>query len=156
MLPILAARGAELLLAQALLQLYSWCTETATNACCTQKSQNSTDNDLLVEERLIPYEPSYIVMNLAMSNNAWAKVDPNLKYPGVMSVDWVRVWQHPNKINVGCDAPGFPTSQYISCNRHLYLPDNERGMWKLPWCKEVTSGVSWVTGRRGMQVICNS
>jgi hypothetical protein len=37
---------------------------------------------LTVEQRLIPKEPSYLIMNLAMSNNAWAKVDENLTYPG--------------------------------------------------------------------------
>jgi hypothetical protein len=41
---------------------------------------------LTVEQRLIPKEPSYLIMNLAMSNNAWAKVDENLTYPGVIAI----------------------------------------------------------------------
>lgn len=38
---------------------------------------------LTIEQRLIPKEPSYLIINLAMSDNAWAKVDQNLTYPGV-------------------------------------------------------------------------
>jgi hypothetical protein len=103
---------------------------------------------LTVEQRLVPKEPSYLIMNLAMSDNAWAKVDENLTYPGVMSVDHVRIWQRPGKINVGCDpqavtdsGESFPTAQYISCNRHLYVEDSERGMWKFGVCKDISSQV---------------
>jgi hypothetical protein len=48
-------------------------------AACLQTSKEG----LTVEQRLIPKEPSYLIMNLAMSNNAWAKVDEDLTYPGV-------------------------------------------------------------------------
>lgn len=109
------------------------------------KKQTSPEG-LTVEQRLVPKEPSYLIMNLAMSNNAWAKVDENLTYPGVMSVDHVRIWQRPGKINVGCDpqavtdsGESFPTAQYISCNRHLYVEDSERGMWKFGVCKDISS-----------------
>lgn len=34
-----------------------------------------------------------------------------------MSVDYVRVYQPPDDINVGCDPADFPTSDYI--NRHI-------------------------------------
>jgi hypothetical protein len=30
-----------------------------------------------------------------------------------MRIDWVRVYQHPDKINIGCDPPERPTSAYI-------------------------------------------
>ena len=98
-------------------------------------------NGTTVEQRLIPYEPSYIVMNLAMSNSAWARVADDLQYPGVMSVDHVRIWQRPGSINVGCDPKEFPTSQYISCNRNLYLGVGERGAWKFPYCRDIHSQV---------------
>lgn len=97
--------------------------------------------NLTVADRLIPLEPLYIVMNLAMSNGAWARVADDLEYPGVMSIDHVRIWQRPSAISVGCDAANFTTSQYISCNRHLYLADNERGMWKFPYCRDINAGV---------------
>jgi hypothetical protein len=81
-------------------------------------------------------------MNLAMSDRAWAKVDPDLEYPATMSVDHVRIWQRPGAINVGCDPPGYPTSQYISCNRDLYMDEAEKPLWKFAYCENVTSEVS--------------
>lgn len=145
---------------------------------------------LTVEQRLIPKEPSYLIMNLAMSSNAWAKVDETLTYPGViaiakvdtiiiepiscpvlscfvlfllcsalyctgfscttstagcnvtwlgvyagvMSVDHVRIWQRPGRVSIGCDTPDYPTSEYISCNRDLYMPESEKGTWKFVYC----------------------
>lgn len=31
-----------------------------------------------------------------------------------MRLDYVRVYQHPDKINIGCDPPERPTSAYIN------------------------------------------
>lgn len=31
-----------------------------------------------------------------------------------MSVDYIRVYQDPDNINVGCDPEDFPTSKYIN------------------------------------------
>ena len=31
-----------------------------------------------------------------------------------MKVDWVRVYQDPENINIGCDPPNFPTEAYIN------------------------------------------
>lgn len=53
-------------------------------------------------------------MNLAMSNN-FAQVDfADLVFPAVMRVDWIRVYQPKNAINVGCDPTDFPTAAYIN------------------------------------------
>lgn len=30
-----------------------------------------------------------------------------------MRIDWIRVYQDPNAINIGCDPPDFPTKAYI-------------------------------------------
>lgn len=119
---------------------------------CLQTSPSNPANaadgaGLTVEQRLIPKEPSYLIMNLAMSESAWAKVDPDLQYPAVMSVDHVRIWQRPGAINVGCDAPGFPTTEYISCNRHLYMDEAEKPLWKFAYCNEVRGTVSCCCGR---------
>ena len=41
-----------------------------------------------------------------------------------MLVDWIRVYQHPDRINIGCDPPGFPTSDYISLFEEAYNNPN--------------------------------
>lgn len=52
-------------------------------------------------------------MNLGMSTN-FGNVDlKHLTFPATMSVDYIRVYQDPNAVNVGCDPPDFPTAAYI-------------------------------------------
>jgi hypothetical protein len=99
-----------------------------------------------IEQRLISLEPSFILLNLAMAKNGtWADVDwERLRFPAVMSVDYVRVWQQEGAINVGCDPPGFPTGQFISCNRRMYMSDSEQGSWALPLCQDIKSAVRCV------------
>lgn len=41
-----------------------------------------------------------------------------------MSVDWVRVYQDPDNINVGCDPAGSPTADYISRHMEAYTNPN--------------------------------
>ena len=38
----------------------------------------------------------------------------DLTFPATMSVDYVRVYQDPDNINVGCDPEDYPTADYIS------------------------------------------
>ena len=38
-------------------------------------------------------------------------------FPGEMKVDYVRVYQRKNEINIGCDPKDYPTAKYI--NDHL-------------------------------------
>lgn len=80
------------------------------------------------------------------SADAWAKVDADLAYPGVMSVEHVRVWQRPGAISVGCDVPGFTTSEYISCNRQRYVSDADKDLWKFGYCSEFQGVVSSKAG----------
>jgi hypothetical protein len=61
---------------------------------------------------------------------------------GVMSVDHVRIWQRPSRVSVGCDTPDYPTSEYISCNRDLYMPESEKGTWKFVYCGAFKNVVS--------------
>ena len=37
----------------------------------------------------------------------------HILFPSKMRVDWIRVYQDPNMINIGCDPPDFPTKAYI-------------------------------------------
>lgn len=58
-----------------------------------------------ISNRIFPAEPMYILLNVGSSAN-FGYVDwKGLTWPNTMSVDWVRVYQDPNNINVGCDPP---------------------------------------------------
>ncbi|CAK5265555.1 unnamed protein product [Mycena citricolor] len=76
-----------------------------------------------VSARPITDEPLYILMNLAISHN-FAFIDPKLKFPAKMRVDWVRVYQHPDKINIGCDPKDRPTQSYINTYIEAYTNPN--------------------------------
>ncbi|KAH8827210.1 glycoside hydrolase family 16 protein [Flagelloscypha sp. PMI_526] len=76
-----------------------------------------------VNNRLIPEEPMYLILNLGMSN-FFQKVDfNNLKLPVQMFVDYVRVYQRKGTKNgMTCDPPDYPTKDYI--NNHLVAYTN--------------------------------
>ncbi|KAL4437123.1 hypothetical protein ABPG75_004262 [Micractinium tetrahymenae] len=74
-----------------------------------------------VHERLIPEEPAYILFNVAMSDS-FGYVDlEKLPFPSEMQIDYIRVYQDPAQINVGCSPADHPTEQYLACNRDKYL-----------------------------------
>ncbi|KAL4424790.1 hypothetical protein ABPG77_000830 [Micractinium sp. CCAP 211/92] len=74
-----------------------------------------------VHQRLIPQEPAYVIFNVAMSNS-FGYVDlQKLPFPSEMKVDYVRVYQNPAKLNIGCSPADHPTEQYLACNRDKYL-----------------------------------
>ena len=74
-----------------------------------------------IGERMIPIEPMYMIMNLGMSKD-FGEVDvDNLLFPSVMDIEHVRVYQRPDKVNVGCDPPDMPTSQWIACNKEKFM-----------------------------------
>jgi len=54
-------------------------------------------------------------MNLGMSTNFGGFVDTDhLTFPTKMRVDWIRVYQPKDAINIGCDPKDFPTNAYIN------------------------------------------
>ena len=70
--------------------------------------------------RRISKEPMSIIMNLGVSNN-WAYIDwASLVFPAMMRVDYVRVYQPSNAINVGCDPDEYPTYDYIQDHLNIY------------------------------------
>ncbi|KAK2077814.1 hypothetical protein QBZ16_004662 [Prototheca wickerhamii] len=74
-----------------------------------------------VGQRNIPVEAMYLVMNLGMSND-FTPVDLyNLPFPSTFNIDYVRVYQAPNAINVGCSPDAYPTQQWLACNRDKYI-----------------------------------
>jgi len=71
--------------------------------------------------RQVPQEPMSLVMNTAIGtwNEGVAGLD-NKHWPAKFFVDYVRVWQRSDAINIGCDPPDFPTRKYIEVNADLY------------------------------------
>ena len=80
--------------------------------------------------RIIPEEPMSIIANFGMSHS-FALVDiPGLakQMPAIMRIDYIRIYQDPDKEMVTCDPPGYPTTDYI--NRHLdSYRDPNKTMW---------------------------
>jgi hypothetical protein len=55
----------------------------------------------------------YILANLGISPNFGTPDFVNLKFPTTMRIDYVRVYQPSDAINVGCNPADFPTQKYI-------------------------------------------
>lgn len=89
------------------------------------------DNKSEIAARPIPQEPMYIIFNLGRFlqymprsqclpydlglSTSFVTVDyDDLAFPATMNVDYVRVYQDPDNINIGCDPEDFPTADYIS------------------------------------------
>ncbi|EIM83185.1 glycoside hydrolase family 16 protein [Stereum hirsutum FP-91666 SS1] len=77
-----------------------------------------------ISDRPIPQEPMYIIANLGMSYN-FGDIDfDDLVFPATMHIDYIRVYQRPDSINVDCDPPDFPTAAYISQYEEAYTNPN--------------------------------
>lgn len=78
------------------------------------------NNATEVGQRLIPEEPMYIIFNLGIASSfAWINWDA-LEFPAKMKVDYIRVWQEPDKIQTSCSPPNFPTKEYIERHKDAY------------------------------------
>ncbi|KAJ7667135.1 beta-glucan synthesis-associated [Mycena rosella] len=80
----------------------------------------AADTQTEISARPVPQEPMYIIANLGMSNNFGAVDLANLTFPTTLSLDYVRVYQYPDAINIGCDPPDFPTQDYINTYLEAY------------------------------------
>ncbi|KAF9038297.1 beta-glucan synthesis-associated [Hymenopellis radicata] len=82
------------------------------------------DDKVEISARAIPQEPMYILANLGMSTN-FGPVDlEHLGFPVHMSIDYIRVYQPEDAINIGCDPPEFPTKAYIETYIDAYMNAN--------------------------------
>lgn len=80
--------------------------------------------------RRISKEPMSVIMNLGLSNS-WAYIDwPSFRFPMHMRVDYVRVYQPPNLIDMTCDPDGYPTTNYINAHLDAYMNVNHTS-WKM-------------------------
>ncbi|KAF7310776.1 GH16 domain-containing protein [Mycena chlorophos] len=77
-----------------------------------------------ISERPVPQEPMYIIANLAISENFGTIDFEHLTFPAVMKIDYVRVYQPKDAINIGCDPTDFPTQAYINTYIEAYTNPN--------------------------------
>lgn len=64
--------------------------------------------------RLCFHTPQYIIANLGLSLGFGVVDFQNLIFPATMSIDYIRVYQPSDAINIGCDPVDFPTADYIN------------------------------------------
>ncbi len=77
-----------------------------------------------IKSRIISEEPMSIILNLGFST-AWTQIDyPNLKFPTIMRVDYVRWYQKPGQTSVTCDPEGYETTEYIKTHPKAYYNYN--------------------------------
>ncbi|PPQ65528.1 hypothetical protein CVT26_000485 [Gymnopilus dilepis] len=93
------------------------------------------DHAVEISARPIPQEPMYIIANLGFSQN-FAQIDVSaLTFPATMSIDYIRVYQPKDAVNIGCDPTDFPTAAYINTYIDAYQNFNVT-TWKdagQPW-----------------------
>lgn len=82
------------------------------------------DTTVEISARPIPQEPLYIIVNLGMSKNFGVVDLQHLTFPTTMQIDWIRVYQPKNAINIGCDPSDFPTEAYINQYIEAYTNPN--------------------------------
>ncbi|KAF8965030.1 glucosidase [Flammula alnicola] len=94
------------------------------------------DTSVEISRRLVPLEPMYLITNLGISQG-FGIIDTTLQFPATMLVDYIRVYQRKDSVNVGCDPKDFPTAAYIDTYKEVYTNPNLT-IWsdyKQPWPK---------------------
>jgi beta-glucanase (GH16 family) len=84
----------------------------------------AADTRVDIGPRPVPQEPMYMIFNLGISPNFGFIDFEHLTFPTTMSVDYVRVYQNPDNINIGCEPDGFPTQDYITKFTQAYSDPN--------------------------------
>ncbi|PIL29702.1 hypothetical protein GSI_08140 [Ganoderma sinense ZZ0214-1] len=74
--------------------------------------------------RPVTQEPMYIIVNLGIPQNFGYVDFDHLTFPATTKIDWIRVYQDPDNINIGCDPEGFPTAVYIDEYIEAYTNPN--------------------------------
>jgi len=70
----------------------------------------------------------YMIFNLGMSLD-FGEVDiENLPFPSYMMIEYIRVYQRAQNVNVGCNPPGFRTDQWIACHKENYVVNKDDEM----------------------------
>jgi hypothetical protein len=74
----------------------------------------AADDRVNIAARPVPQEPMYLIANLGLSENFGGIDFDHLVFPTKMRIDYIRVYQPKDAVNVGCDPTGFPTANYIN------------------------------------------
>ncbi|TIC00650.1 concanavalin A-like lectin/glucanase [Wallemia mellicola] len=93
------------------------------------------DERVEIGQRLVSEEPMSIIMNFGMADGFSAVELDKLNFPATMRVDYVRIYQPEDHINVGCNPPSRPTTDYINDHLDAYMNANVTQWEKL--------GYSW-------------
>ncbi|WBW74182.1 plasma membrane beta-glucan biosynthesis protein [Schizosaccharomyces osmophilus] len=85
-----------------------------------------------VGARQISEEPMSIVFNLGISNNWAYYYFRDLHMPATMSIDFIRIYQDPedDNMHIGCDPPGYPTTEYIA-NHPIAYKNANKTSWEM-------------------------
>ncbi|KAI5968005.1 hypothetical protein CANMA_002773 [Candida margitis] len=83
----------------------------------------------LIGSRQITKEPMSIIFNMGLSKiwNPKLQID-KLQFPAKFYIDYIRVYQPLDAMDLTCDPEGFPTSSYIESHLNAYL-DWELDTW---------------------------
>ncbi|EAU87690.2 beta-glucan synthesis-associated protein KRE6 [Coprinopsis cinerea okayama7 len=73
-----------------------------------------------IGQRIVSREPMYIIANLGLSPSFGDLDLETIEVPATMSIDWIRVYQPANAVNIGCDPKEFPTAKYIETYKEAY------------------------------------
>ncbi|KAH9898330.1 glycoside hydrolase family 16 protein [Cubamyces lactineus] len=84
----------------------------------------AADTRVEIGPRPVPQEPMYLIANLGISEKFGFVDYDNLRFPSTMRIDYIRVYQDPNNINIGCDPADFPTAAYINEYSEAYTNPN--------------------------------
>ncbi|KIM24883.1 glycoside hydrolase family 16 protein [Serendipita vermifera MAFF 305830] len=88
-----------------------WVKGGATETFRVDATALATDGN--IGQRLIPNEPMYVVLSLALSQLVDTVAPGTLTFPAKLLVDYVRVYQIEGQESVTCNPTGFPTKAYI-------------------------------------------
>ncbi len=77
-----------------------------------------------IGQRLVSEEPMSMILNLGMSNSwTWVQM-ADLRFPTIMRIDYVRLYQREDQKMVTCDPPGYETTEYIRRHPKAYQNPN--------------------------------
>ena len=76
-----------------------------------------------IGQRVVPEEPLSIVTNLGMGNSFAQIFLANIAqhFPATMRLDYIRIYQDPSNVQVTCDPPNYPTTEYIRAHPAPYV-----------------------------------
>lgn len=101
----------------------SWINNNKT-AWTLQSGALGADTRVEIGPRAVTQEPMYLIGNLGISENFGTVDFDTLTFPTTLRVDYVRVYQRSDSINIGCDPEDFPTAAYIEKYQEAYTNPN--------------------------------